>query len=335
MSPIDPSKALATLLKRLKTQHGELLHQPIAAWLAPKVLPAPVTMAAGFDSATPVAEEPISPIPAPTPADEDPLLQELVYSFLLWDATTTQARTLMRRLSETFVDSNELRVCLADELAEVMGDRYPRAWERSQRLRAALQDLYKREHGMRLTPLSSANKRDIRGYLDSLDGIPPFVAARVFLVGFGGHAVPCDARLADLLADEGVIDAKLTDPAEIGAWLERQIRAAESLEGGLLFQAWSDEKGTPPKREKRPVDPYGLEDAVREARAAARSGAPAKPKPPAKSEHKAETKSDPKPETKPETKAEAKSDAKASPRAGKPAPKPAGKSAKTTKSKGR
>lgn len=330
MSPIDPSKALATLLKRLKTQHGELLHQPIAAWLAPKVMPAPVTMAAGPDSTTPIPEEPASPTPPPVAADEDPLVQELIFSFLLWDATTTQARNLMRRLSETFVDSNELRVCLADEIAEVMGDRYPRAWERSQRLRATLQDLYKREHGMKLSTLNSANKRDIRGYLDSLDGIPPFVAARVFLVAFGGHAVPCDSRLADLLADEGVVDAKTTDPAEIGAWLERQIRAAESLEGGLLLQAWSDEKGSAPKREKRPVDPYGLEDAVREARAAARSGEPIKPKPQAKAEPKSEAKSDTKSEAKTEAKAASRAD-----RSAKPAVKPATKTAKVTKSKGR
>lgn len=326
MSPTDPSKALVSLLKRLKSQHGELLHQPIAAWLTPKVIPVPVTLPAGADPVASPAEEPAHPALLPPSADEDPLLQELVYSFLLWDATTTQARTLMRRISDTFVDSNELRVCLADELADVMGDRYPRAWERSHRLRASLQDLYKREHGMRLTPLTTANKRDIRGYLDSLDGIPPFVAARVFLVGFGGHAVPCDSRLADLLADEGAIDSKMTDPAEAGAWLERHIRAAESLEAGLLLQAWSDEKGTAPKREKRPVDPYGLEDAVREARAVARAGEPPKPKPQTKPEPKAESRSDSRSDTKTASRAD---------RSVKPTVKPAAKATKSSKSKGR
>jgi len=317
VSPTDPSKALATLLKRLRTQHGELLHQPIAAWLAPKVAP-PQIAAGSADPAAPIVVEPVSPPLTPAGFDEDPLVQELIFSFLLWDATTTQARNLMRRLGETFVDSNELRVCLADEIAEVIGDRYPRAWERSQRLRATLQDLYKREHGMKLSTLNAANKRDIRGYLDSLDGIPPFVASRLFLVAFGGHAVPCDSRLADLLADEGVIDPKMTDPAEVGAWLERQIRAAESLEGGLLLQAWSDEKGSAPKREKRPADPYGLEDAVREARAAARAGTPVKTKP--------QPKADPKPEV--------KAEAKAAPRAAKPA-KATAKTAKASKSKSR
>ncbi|MDX2117915.1 MAG: hypothetical protein SFY96_07020 [Planctomycetota bacterium] len=325
MSPADPSKALTSLLKKLKSQHGELLHQPINAWLATKLTPAhlaahapaPEPVAANVDvgsvehadgdedtetessTQTPAASHPPAAAPVVATPDEDPLVHELVYSFLLWDSGTTQARNLMKRLCETFVDLNELRVCLADELAEVLGERYPRAWERAQRLRATLHDLYKREHGMRLAHLAQSGKRDTRGYLDSLDGIPAFVAARMFVFGFGGHAIPCDSRLVELLADEGAIDKDMTDPAEVGSWLERQIRAADAQETALLLQAWSDEKGSAPKREKRPLDPYGLEEAVQEARAAARSAAVAR------------ASGKPAPEAKPETRAEAKSEAKA------------------------
>jgi len=321
VSPSDPSKTLASLLKKLKSHHGELLHQPINAWLAPKLpAPVPVMVAAPIEDVDTAdadnddasdseeresssREEPVFATPAA--AEEDPLVQELVFSFLLWDASTTQARNLMKRLCETFVDLNELRVCLADELAEVFGDRYPRAWERAQRLRATLHDLYKREHGMRLSHLAQSGKRDTRGYLDSLDGIPAFVAARMFLLGFGGHAIPCDSRLVELLADEGAIDKDMTDPADAGSWLERQIRAADAQEAGLLLQAWSDEKGSAPKREKRPLDPYGLEQAVAEARAAARAGMPVRPQAPASGSGKP-SKSEAKPDAKPEKPAKAK-----------------------------
>lgn len=222
MSPSDPSKGLAALLKKLKSKHGEI---------APEAPPAAI--------------------------DEglDPLVLQLVFAFLLWDATAPQARTLLKRLRENFVDFNELRVALPDEIAAVVGDRYPRCHERSLRLRATLQDIFKREHGLTLTRLADMGKREARAYLDSLEGMPAYVSARVFLLGLGGHAVPVDQRLADLLAAEDVLSEEVTDAETAATWLERQIKAGEGVQAHLLFQAWSDEEGSTPRRDRRVFGP--------------------------------------------------------------------------------
>ncbi|CAG0948720.1 hypothetical protein PHYC_00052 [Phycisphaerales bacterium] len=198
-------------------------------------------------------EAPAAPTVTPEPPDAmDPAVHQLVFSVLLWEASTSQARNAQKRLRESLVDYNELRVCMADELAAILGEKYPLGHERCLRLRSALNDLFRRQQGLTLLSLKDAPKREARAMLESLEGIPPFAAARVFLLDLGGHGLPCDERLRDLLAGEGVIDPAAT-PEAAASWLEHHIRAEDAVETHLLLQTWSDEEGHPPKREKRPA----------------------------------------------------------------------------------
>lgn len=217
MTPGDPSRRFASLLKKMRTRHA---------------------------AAAP---------PAPDPADDsDPLVDHVVFSLMLWEASSGQARAAFKRLREAYVDYNELRVCMPDELADVLGERYPLAHERARRLRAALSDVYRREHAVSLTHLTQIGKREARAYLDSLDGLTPFVSARVVLLALNGHAVPCDERLRDLLAEAGVMDAD-TSAGMAGSWLERHVDHTDALKAHAVLQAWSDEHGHPPRREKKTI----------------------------------------------------------------------------------
>lgn len=219
MSVQDPSKRLSALLKKLRAAY------PDAAAPQPELIDA-----------------------------NDAVLDQLVFSLLLWESSSTQAKAAMRRLREAFVDFNELRVCLADEVVRVMGDRVPLALERSHRLHAALMNIFNRQHECGLTHLLDAGKREAKAYLESVDGLPSFAAARVLLLTLGGHAIPCDERLRDLLAEAGVCDA-LATPDDAAGWLERHVPADEAQSVYALFQAWSDDKGHPPRRERRPSLP--------------------------------------------------------------------------------
>lgn len=218
MSPTDPSKALNALLKKLSSRYPDAAPEPLGAGVEEGV---------------------------------DPLLHLFVYSFLLWDATSGQARAAMKRLRDNFVDFNELRVAFADEIAASFGERYPRGYERALRLRSSLHDIFKREHALTLNRLSELSKREARGYLESLDGTPAYVASRVFLLGLGGHAIPVDQRIADLLAEEAVLSDDVTDAETAASWLERQVRAGEAAHAQTILQAWSDDEGAMPKRDRR------------------------------------------------------------------------------------
>lgn len=219
MTTPDAAKKFATLLKKLK-------------------------------GVTPLPE----PLPEPVPAWIEPGVEELVFSMLVWDARTSQAREAIARLRTGVVDYNELRVCFPEEIRQMLGDRYPKAAERAARIRAALNDLYKREHRVTLQAVLSAGKRDARQYLETLDGVPPFAAARVFLSSCGGHAMPVDDRIRDFLADEGVI-AATEDPEALSSWLERQLKAGEASAAYGALQAGADElTRKPAKSIKEPKD---------------------------------------------------------------------------------
>lgn len=262
MSSSDPSKKLGGLLKRLRQR---------------------------FSSVT--AEEGSS-----RPAWIEPLVDELVYSFLLWEATSGQARNAFKRLKDAYIDYNELRVSLPGETTLILGERYPRGEERSARLRATLFDLYKREYAVTLKSLADGAKRDVRTYLESLDGIPTFVVDRVMQQCFGAHAIPTDERLRDLMADEGVLDERV-GAEDAATWLSRQIKSEDGGSVSVLLRAWADEDSPEPRKPKAP--PSKPEPAAEEPRRVR-----------AKNDAKADGKADSKQEGKGESRAEGRSEGK-------------------------
>lgn len=209
----DPSKILTQLLKTLKSKHGDP---------APHALPEP-------------------------PVDADPLLHQLVYSFMLWETTANQALTAHKRLLASVVDYNELRICLPDDIVDMLGDRFALVRERAVRMRAALNDIYEREHALSLEHLQQAGKREARSYLESLEGCPRFVSARVTLLELGGHAAPVDDRLHTLMIKQGLLaeDSTLDDAVN---FLERKLRAADGVAPFLLLESWRESAGASPRK---------------------------------------------------------------------------------------
>lgn len=217
VSAPDPARRFSALLRRLRSEFG--------------------------GAAPPAANHP----------GLETLVAELIASFLAWEAGPARAEGAMRRLLGSVVDTNELRVCLPDELASFIGARYPRAQERMARLKSALNDLYRREHAVTLAPLLSMPKRDARAYLESLEGAPGFVAARVTLLGLEGHAFPVDERLAAALREEQAAPPDVA-PDAVASWLERQVHSGEAREAYLVVEAWWRERAarSPRSSPRRP-----------------------------------------------------------------------------------
>ena len=207
------------------------------------------------DAKADVAKKVRSLIKAVKPLDREPLIallpdhgdavvHELVYSMLIWEATPSQALNALKRLFDGVVDYNELRICMADEIAALLGPRYPMVEERAERLKAALHHIYNLEHEVTLARLTELSKRDARAYLEGLEGVPAFVVSRVLLVALGGHAAPVDQRLRDQLVAAKAADDSL-DASTIASQLERNVRASESAEVFAKLEAWRDTAPTP------------------------------------------------------------------------------------------
>ncbi|MEM6256797.1 MAG: hypothetical protein AAGI37_00615 [Planctomycetota bacterium] len=182
--------------------------------------------------------------------DELEPIAELVVSFLTWNATSRQADTAFGKIMAQVVDLNELRVSHANEVVELIGVRYPDAQHRVIRLLQSMMEIFEREHDYKMGSLATRSKRELREYLDTLPGIPPYVAARVALLAFGAHAMPVDDRLLILLIKAGVFEAGTT-PADAEAWLSRQVKAGDALDAYAVLQEWADSQRvtipSPPK----------------------------------------------------------------------------------------
>jgi endonuclease III len=184
--------------------------------------------------------------------DDDPIAV-LIFSFLLWEATTKQATDAMKKLMDATVDYNDLRVCLPNEIAELIGTRYPHALERAQRLKLTLQSIYLDQYAVSLDHLAEKGKREAKAFMESLRGITPYVSARVLQRCFGVHQVPVDDRLVDLLIEAKV----LTEVVEAGvcsSWISRQVKSQEGLEISDALRGFVDDSPKPPKRPgSRPI----------------------------------------------------------------------------------
>lgn len=205
MSSADPIKKLHALVKRLRAKHAEPEFSRTPEW-----------------------------------EGVEPTLCEMVYSILLNDSTVEAATGAFGRVSLEFVDANELRIALPDEIATLLDEPTAAAQERAARLKACLHDIYQREHAMTLAMLVDAGKRECRLYLESLNGVTPFVVSRLKLVSLGGTPIPVDERLLARLHSEGSLEAKATceDACD---WLPKQFEPPQSASIHGLFQAWMED----------------------------------------------------------------------------------------------
>ena len=181
--------------------------------------------------------------PLPDPEESNDAIEILIKSFLIWDSTTAKASAAYKRIMDQVVDYNDLRVTMSHEIAEWIGPRYPRAQERCQRIRAALQHTYKREHAVSLDRLHNLGRREVKHYLRSLDGITPYVADRVTLLCFEAHCVPVDERLRQALIAAAVCHDTVT-VNDLSSWLARQVKAANGTATHHALQVWSDSPGS-------------------------------------------------------------------------------------------
>ncbi len=174
----------------------------------------------------------------------EPLLDELVFSMLMWESSIDNALRSAQRIREELVDLNELRVCTCDELAVILGSRTARGKERAHRLIGMLHSIYERENRLSLASLREMNKRDVQEYLVGISGLPPYAVGRLVLLGLDWHAFPIDERLNRLLIAGGLCDSGL-DPAQQTQRLERVVRASDAKKYYTLIEHWSQSQRSP------------------------------------------------------------------------------------------
>lgn len=184
----------------------------------------------------------------PTSHTSDPLVLELVRSFFIWEVGSRAGARSLSQLEAATADYNEVRVCLPHEVGRIVTHHDAKFEERVLRLRSVLNDVYRREHDLLLSHLMQLPKRDARAYLESLDGMPPFVSARLCVTVLGAHGVPVDSRVIAALTAEKALPSELESAShgECASWLEHHIRADEAASVHARLEAHLDTAETEP-----------------------------------------------------------------------------------------
>jgi endonuclease III len=182
------------------------------------------------------------------PAPDDPL-RRLGIAILGVESSDEDAERAIDRAFTTMVDWNEMRVSNAHELNEATGNAIPHGVERCQQLIDALQAIYDRENLLSLDRLKTMGRREARHYLEQLNGLDEYGVASVVLWSLGGHAIPVNDRLLQVLREADLVNAS-ADRAEVQAFLERHVGAADAKEFCLVMRSFTVAKPSASKRAK-------------------------------------------------------------------------------------
>ena len=174
------------------------------------------------------------------PAEKDPVTV-LAFAFCAWESTTEKALESCRKLRDGLVDWNHLRVCKPSEIVEMAGFNDAMKTERARRLKSALHAVFLREHETSLDSLADMKKREARDYVETLDGMVPYVSSFVLMHSCDVQGVPIDDQMRRLLLEKGAIDES-ADIAEVNAWVSRQVSSDDSPDVAARLQQWADQE---------------------------------------------------------------------------------------------
>lgn len=173
------------------------------------------------------------------PTVTDPITQ-VILGILSRGTPETKASEGLDRLRGMVVDYNELRVIPPIELAEVLHD-FPDARLKCEDMARALNKIFMLEHVVALDHLADMGRKELVAYLGEIDGLEPYTAARVCLLGLRRHAIPLDEAMWALARREAIVAPRCA-LLEAQQFIERQVAPERALEFVALLkrQAWSE-----------------------------------------------------------------------------------------------
>ncbi|HRX85532.1 MAG TPA: hypothetical protein P5572_10990, partial [Phycisphaerae bacterium] len=163
------------------------------------------------------------------------------------ETSVQRAERAMRQLRDDMVDFNELRVSSPAEVSASIQQHVPHPVQRAKVLISVLNAIYRKQYAVSLDGLANRGVREVKGYLDGLEGMTPYVSAYLLLWSLGGHAIPVNNVALDVLRREELVDSG-ADTGEVQAFLERHVSAADAQEFARDLEAFA---GSAPRASTR------------------------------------------------------------------------------------
>jgi endonuclease III len=176
----------------------------------------------------PLKKEAPKRAPAGASAEGSDLVEELVLAILEEGTDRVTARRGLDSIMEYMVDYNDLRVTPPREIQRLLDRSFPRGGEKARRIPRVLNHIFEKKNSLNINSLRKAPIREVRSFLNMLEGMTPFVSAAVVRRCLGGHAIPVDEVVEKYLKDHDLAPPEASQE-ELQGFLERHVLASSSL----------------------------------------------------------------------------------------------------------
>jgi len=170
----------------------------------------------------------------PVREESDSIASELMKFILSQGCTQAETDDAMRRIEESFVDLNELRVSPAKEIADVI-PKIRDAHDKAARVIKLFNAIFLRHNTMDWSFVRLMGVRELRTYFEQVDGGDAVLGAAAVLLFSSGHAVPADADVHRVLLRLAVVSPDEDIPA-VQAFLERAVKSDQGYETWALLR---------------------------------------------------------------------------------------------------
>ena len=187
--------------------------------------------------------------PKKQPAEVEPI-EQIVLAILTENELPSKAQAVLQKLKSCYVDFNELRVTRPGELAGEMGATFAQALPKAKRILAVLKGIFDRENSFELEFLKSNSKQELEEYFRELPGAEGYLLASVILHCCKRQAFPLDEKMLQACEELELVKGEVS-LENMQAYLERQLRSADSYAFCSLLKKYSIQEISPSKAKKK------------------------------------------------------------------------------------
>ena len=167
------------------------------------------------------------------------VIDAIIYPVVSAEMSEKRTDSIIRKLTDFFVDWNDLRVSRAEEIVEVLGKDTPVTMDIALTITMILNGIFNEYHKVSLEALKKIGKRPAKQALEKIDGTSRFVVDYCLLTSLGGHAIPLTDRMIKYLRNNDLVNPD-ADDQQIGGFLAKQISAKNGYEFYALLRRESE-----------------------------------------------------------------------------------------------
>ena len=167
-----------------------------------------------------------------TPPSSRTVIDHAIYACVLENSTAEEADESLAKLQENYFDWNEVRVTTDRELATTVKS-LTDPLAAATRVKKMLYGIFETYYQFDLEFLKKENLGKAVQSFDKMVGVTPFAISYISQHGLGGHSIPTDKALLDLMYVLGIISEDEAAKGKVPG-LERAIPKAKGMEFSSL-----------------------------------------------------------------------------------------------------